>query len=116
VNPWVALGAGFKRWNGSLFHTWFDDWNFDVGVSRALGRELNHAYYSDRPELYAPWGRARIVVFYPQPFQAATPSWGSHFTAYCQGAAEVLRHGPSQRGLRGDARKGVYDSEVFLRG
>ena len=68
------------------FETWAQDWVYDTVYSPLLGREVNQRWYATLPERYAPWNAAKVVVFYPSPFDPRTPSWGKHFIAYARGA------------------------------
>ncbi len=91
VTPWVALASGYRRTPGT-FQKFSFDWNYDLIYSWMLGAELNHPWYA-RPEQqarFAPWDRARVVIFYPEPF-GRSPHWGKHFVAYCRGAARDER-------------------------
>ena len=85
VTPWIALGSGYRR-DTVAFQTWSQDWNYDTVYSLLLGRELNQKWYSTQPDRFAPWSAAKVVVFYPSPFDPRTPSWGKHFIAYARGA------------------------------
>jgi hypothetical protein len=83
VIPWIALASGFgpKR---DKFWEWRDKWDYDIDYSYQLGKEINHPWYGDRPERYAPWNRATFAVFYPQPFR--NDIWYNHFKAYVEGS------------------------------
>jgi len=85
VTPWIALGSGYRR-DTVAFQTWAQDWDYDTVYSLLLGREVNQRWYSTLPERYAPWNAAKVVVFYPAPFDPRTPAWGKHFIAYARGA------------------------------
>ncbi|MGD8451005.1 MAG: hypothetical protein PVJ57_04235 [Phycisphaerae bacterium] len=85
VIPWVALGCGYRR-EAKSFSAWATDYPYDPIYSWMLGREINHPWYGERPERFAPWNRAEFVVFYPGPFDQRVPRWGQHFLAYCRGA------------------------------
>jgi len=88
VTAWVALGAGYRRRLGQP-RRWCPDWDYDLVYSWILGAELNNKWYGDRPERFAPYNRAKIVIFYPPPFDKRTPSWAKHFIAYVRGAAGI---------------------------
>lgn len=89
VTPWVALAAGTRR---SLEGVYFDaDWRYDIIYSYQIGAELNNKWYSDRPEKYAPYDYAKVIVFYPAPFDPKTPDWAKHFIAYVRGATGVKK-------------------------
>lgn len=84
VTPWVALAAGYApTFDGAQ---WSKSWDYDPMCSWQLGREINNRWFGDRPERFAPWNRARHVIFYPQPW--ANGDWEKHFVAYCLGAAQ----------------------------
>lgn len=85
VTPWVALGAGYY----GPRRTWISDYEYPVEYSHQMGAELNIPVYSDQFEKYADYNRAKVIVFYPQPFNAKTPGWAKHFIAYARGAAEI---------------------------
>lgn len=88
VTPWVALAAGHRR--GIKKSQYFDtDWSYDIIYSYLIGAELNIRWYGDRPERFAPYNRAKVIIFYPQPFNKQTPDWGRHFIAYVRGATSV---------------------------
>ncbi len=88
VTPWVALASGYRR--GLVKSQYFDyDWSYDIIYSYQIGAELNIKWYADRPERFAPYDRAKIVVFYPPPFDKRVPDWGRHFIAYARGATGV---------------------------
>lgn len=88
VTPWVALASGYRR-QVQKFHEWDEDWDYDLIYSWMLGAELNEPWYSQRPERFAPWNVAKVVVFYPAPFNPKSPAWGKHFVAYVRGANGV---------------------------
>jgi hypothetical protein len=80
VTPYVALASGYKR--DSLQKPWvWKDWDYDVTYSYQTGRELNGTD--------APYNRAAVIVFYPDPFNPSYPAWGKHFVEYCKGAAQA---------------------------
>jgi hypothetical protein len=86
VTPWVALASGYRRTPTDM-SVWSFDWRYDLSYSWQLGAEINNPWYSkpERRERFAPWNRAKVVVFYPEPF-GRTPLWGLHFVAYVRGA------------------------------
>jgi len=86
VTPWIALASGYRR-QTDKYHSWSNNWNYDLIYSWKLGREINNAWYGtpERAERFAPWHLAKIVIFYPQPF-GKSPHWGQHFVAYVRGA------------------------------
>ena len=43
----------------------------------------------DRPERFAPWHAAKVVCFWPPPFDQRCPAWTRHFVAYVRGANGV---------------------------
>lgn len=85
VTPYVALAAGWRR-RADKFHAWDFDWDYDLIYSWQLGRELNHPWFGERATRFAPWDAAKVVVFYPPPFDPRTPAWSKHFVAYVGGA------------------------------
>ncbi|MEK6674621.1 MAG: hypothetical protein AABZ47_03080 [Planctomycetota bacterium] len=97
VTPWVALGSGYKP-HARKFQEWTSDWDYDLIHSWTIGAEINDPRYGAEPERYAPWNAAKVVVFYPQPFDPRTPSWAKHFVAYVRGAngIEALPKGNSK--------------------
>lgn len=79
VNVWLALGAGWRQDTSLRSKEYFDlNWDYDEGYSRRMGYELNR-----RPEV------PRAVIFYPAAFDPRVKSWGRHFAAYVNGAAEI---------------------------
>lgn len=84
VTPWVALGCGYAR-KTVEFHVWRRDVRYDPVYSWMIGAEINQRWFGDRPQRYAPWNRAKSVVFYPSPL--ATPTSRLHAVAYARGAA-----------------------------
>jgi hypothetical protein len=86
VTPWVALGAGYMR-NIHPALEFVSPWDYELYYSWQLGAEINHPWYARRPERFAPWDAARIVVFYPKPFCHTV--WVRHFVAYVRGANGV---------------------------
>lgn len=85
VTPWVALGSGYRRTLGG--HEFLFDWDYNLVYSWQLGAEINFHWYAARPEAFAPWDRAKVVVFFPRPFVSRT--WTKHFVAYVRGANGV---------------------------
>lgn len=83
VIPWVALASGYRR-DMEVTSKWSDEWDYELIYDWTLGREINIAWYGDRPERFAPYTRADFVVFYPQPYRNAF--WEKHFVAYVLGA------------------------------
>ena len=88
VTPWVALASGWRR-HPTKYYYWSTDWDYDVIYSHLIGAELNNKWYGDRPKRYAPYNRAKVIIFYPHPFDKRTPSWTKHFIAYVRGATGV---------------------------
>ncbi len=89
VTPWVALGSGLRRnFNGQ---NWDSNWDYDLIYSWEFGAELNSKWYSEHPKRFAPFDRARIVAFYPCPFDSRSPNWGKHFIAFVRGANGVRK-------------------------
>lgn len=86
VTPWIALASGYRR-QTDQYHEWSHDWNYDLIYSWQLGRELHNSWFGvpERAERFAPWNKAKIAIFYPEPF-GRSPHWGQHFVAYVRGA------------------------------
>jgi hypothetical protein len=86
VTPWVALAAGYRQ--GLKQGKFYDkEWDYDLIYSYLTGAHINIKWYGDQPELFAPFNRAKVVVFYPPPF--SNPHWAKHFIAYVRGATGV---------------------------
>lgn len=88
VTPYVALGAGYRRGIVKMHH-WDSNWSYDIVYSYLMGAELNIKWYGDRPDRFATYNRAKVIVFYPPPFSSRTPDWARHFIAYVRGATGV---------------------------
>ncbi len=86
VTPWIALASGYRR-QTDKYHEFSLDWNYDLIYSWQLGAEVNHAWFGapERHERFAPWNKAKIAIFYPEPF-GRTPHWPEHFVTYVRGA------------------------------
>jgi hypothetical protein len=82
VTPWVALGSGYRRDMIKKLY-WEDNWDYNPNLSYRIGNDLN----STRP----PFDRAKIIIFYPDPFNEKTPHWGKHFIAYVRGATDAAK-------------------------
>ena len=89
VVPWIALGCGYRRQTGSEPWRFSLKWDYDLIYSWQLGREINHPWFSQDPERFAPWDYARFVCFYPGPDDSRCPYWWKHFVAYVRGATGV---------------------------
>lgn len=90
VTPWIALASGYQRGVRDLSNAKFVfDWDYDIVYSYLLGANLNIDWYSVRPERFAPYMRAKVVIFYPPPFDKRVPQWRKHFVAYVRGATGV---------------------------
>ena len=89
VTPWVSLAAGYRR--GILKVNYELDWDYDIIYSYMMGRYINIPWYgvAERADRFAPFNRAKLVVFYPPPFDPRTPHWGKHFIAYVRGANDI---------------------------
>lgn len=85
VIPWIALGSGFKPANGEEFPPFIKEWDYDIGVSKWLGFEINNPWFSKQYPRYPKWDRATFAVFYPT---MAGAIWFKHFCAYCEGASK----------------------------
>lgn len=90
VIPWVALASGYRLQPDGK-ETFDFDYQYDPIESWQLGREINIAWFGDRPKRFAPWHAADCVVFWPAPFDARSPHWAEHFTAYVLGATGLKR-------------------------
>ena len=86
VTPWIALASGYRR-QTDKYHEFSIDWDYDLIYSWQLGAEINHPWFGapEQVERFAPWQKAKIAVFYPEPF-GRSPHWGKHFVAYVRGA------------------------------
>lgn len=86
VTPWIALASGYRR-QTTQYHEFSLDWNYDLIYSWMLGAEVNVAWYGapERHERFAPWNKAKVAIFYPEPF-GRSPYWVDHFVAYVRGA------------------------------
>ncbi|RMF73487.1 MAG: hypothetical protein D6744_15545, partial [Planctomycetota bacterium] len=86
VTPWIALGAGYERSfdDGFVFN---NDWDYNLWYSWQIGAEVNHPWYAQHPDRFAPWDYAKHVMLYPPPFDG--PNWGKHFVAYVRGAHRI---------------------------
>ncbi len=88
VTPWVSLASGYRR--GLKKFNYYDiDYSYDIIYSYRIGAELNSKWYGDRPERFAPYNRAKVIVFYPAPFDKRVSDWARHFIAYVRGATGV---------------------------
>ena len=86
VTAWVSLASGYRRKTDVVDRNyWSGDWDYDLYYSWQMGAELNDPYYAARPERFAPWDHADIIVLYPEPF-GRVAHWGKHFVAYVRGA------------------------------
>lgn len=84
VIPFIAIGSGMRR-KTNMFNQW-SSWDYDLVYSWQIGAELNNKWYSDRPNRFAPWDAAKVIVFFPGPFSNNYPFWAKHFIAYVRGA------------------------------
>lgn len=91
VTPWIALASGNRR-QPDKYNEWSYDWNYDLIYSWQLGLELNNRWFGapERVDRFAPWDKAKIAVFYPEPF-GRSPYWGQHFVAYVRGANRIKK-------------------------
>ena len=91
ITPWIALASGYRR-QTDKYHEWSHDWNYDLIYSWTLGLELHSRWHGvdERAERFAPWNRAKIAIFYPEPF-GRSPHWGEHFVAYVRGANGIKK-------------------------
>jgi hypothetical protein len=90
ITPWVALGSGYRE--GLIKQHYFDlKWSYDVIYSYQLGAELNIPWYSARPEKFASYDRAKVIIFWPPPFSDQARSWAKHFIAYARVATGVKK-------------------------
>ncbi len=86
VTPWISLASGYRR-QTDKYHEFSLNWNYDLIYSWKLGLEINHSWFGapERAERFAPWQKAKIAIFYPEPFGRST-HWAEHFVAYVRGA------------------------------
>jgi hypothetical protein len=91
VTPWIALASGYRR-QTDKYHEFSLNWNYDLIYSWQLGLELHHSWFGvpERAERFAPWNKAKVAIFYPEPF-GRSKYWGQHFVAYVRGANGVKR-------------------------
>lgn len=89
VTPWISLASGYRR-RTDKFHEFSLNWNYDLIYSWQLGLEVNNSWFGvpERAERFAPWNKAKIAIFYPEPF-GRSKYWGQHFVAYVRGANGV---------------------------
>ncbi len=88
VTPWVALASGYRRGLTKPYY-WDNSWDYDLIYSHQVGAEMNIGWYATLPEIYAPYDRAKVIVFYPSPFHKKYLYWTKHFIAYVRGATGV---------------------------
>ena len=88
VTPWVALAAGYRP-SITEGEYWDMDWDYDLVYSYKFGAELNVKAYGDQPKKYAPYNRAKVIIFYPPLFDKRAKHWARHFIAYVRGATGV---------------------------
>lgn len=91
VTPWIALASGYRR-QTDRYHDFSLNWNYDLIYSWQLGRELHNSWFGvpERAERFAPWNKAKIAIFYPEPF-GRSRVWGQHFVAYVRGANGAMQ-------------------------
>lgn len=90
VNPWIAIGSGYSSSKGKEVKTgWTNNWNYELVNSWKLGGNIDNPWYGNRPERFAPWHAAEIVMFYPEPGKGRTRDWGRHFVSYVRGAHNI---------------------------
>jgi hypothetical protein len=88
VTPWVALASGYRH--GLIKGIYWDsNWDYDLIYSYQFGAELNIKVYGDQPEKFAAYNRAKVIIFYPPPFDNRAKHWAKHFIAYVRGATGV---------------------------
>jgi len=88
VTPWVALGAAYvNQPDGSRI--WSFAYDYDLVYSWHVGAEINDPWFGDRPDQFAPWHRAKVVVFWPSPSDERVQNWPRHFVAYVRGAHNI---------------------------
>jgi len=88
VTPYVSLACGYRRDIIKKLR-WDFDWDYNIIYSHMIGAELNIKWYGDKPNIFAPYNRAKIVIFYPRPFDRRSQAWGKHFVAYVRGATGI---------------------------
>ncbi len=88
VIPWVALASGSRHGLVKKLY-WTDDWDYDLIYSYMMGTELNVPWYAAQKDKYPEYDRAKVIVFFPDPFNRPSPAWGKHFIAYVRGATGV---------------------------
>jgi hypothetical protein len=83
VMPWVALGAGYRRYlteDGAVKQAkWAHALEYPVSVSYRLGADVNGSA--------PPWDVVNAVTLYPNPCSEKTPYWLEHFIEYVKGAS-----------------------------
>src|SRR5262249_25585028 len=82
VTPWIALGAGWSRKDHKT--VWEFSWDYDLKYSWQMGADLNNLDHPGNGGV--PWGAAKVVVLYPNPFDERSPGSFEHFVAYVRGA------------------------------
>jgi len=92
VTPWVALGAGYRRGIRKKQY-WDFHWDYNLIYSYQIGAELNIAWYAQQASRFAPYDKAKVIVFYPAPFDQRVTAWTKHFIAYVRGATGVQELG-----------------------
>ena len=104
VNPWLSLGAGYRRIANrtrkalDLPTVYFDlQYDYDRVISWSFGAEINQPWYGDpgREEMFAPWRFCQVVLLYPSVFDSRSAPAGphghstimmQHFASYVRGA------------------------------
>jgi len=83
---WVCLGTGYAyEWDTGGDRVWRRDLTYPRANTWRFGFDLAHKYVSARPEVFAPYDRIKLVIFYPAPYGPANRFWHDHFLAYLHG-------------------------------
>ena len=78
ITPWVSLGSGYQYSKGQKL--WWDpDWQYDPKYAYQIGLKLNSLTDPN-------YSRVKVIVFYPEPFNAQAQYWWKHYIEYCRGA------------------------------
>ncbi len=96
VTPWVALGSGYRRLADGT-GTFDSNYDFPAIYAWMAGAEIHGLATDLTAEEAEAFGYAKVVCFYPWPFDPGTPAWGEHFIAYVKGANGVPLSGRDRR-------------------
>jgi hypothetical protein len=85
VQVTVPIGSGWQPKTLEPKRVWGFEYEYDLAFSWQMGQEINHPWFPQYPERFAPWDKSPTVMLWGV-WDNRAPYWFDHFVAYVKGS------------------------------